>query len=317
MTTPPPESGTVQLVQGQVVQPWASGTFTGQDPDQDKTILVCKLGWWASAPWDVRAYAAGHPAYPTDSTLEQLYDSAEFDAYRELGAARGQAGAAGEPPIPNLSIQKVGIGRMSFSDQESRPQIHDSVPKARCIAASAALAAPLLQPRAAAGEARVPGSCPVVVLGTADWRERVRCASACGLADIVHADVVVATRAQRFRRDQARLGTADAGGTPGAGRRCRADGDPADYRRRRGQLRRHRLPGRPLPGPPVHRRHHRRRAGPDGPRTARSSGSARSGTTGPASSARSPTQGTPRRKNSATGNVVQLPELTRRLGTRT
>jgi hypothetical protein len=86
MTTPP-ESGTVQLVQGQVVQPWASGTFTGQDPDQDKTILVCKLGWWASAPWDVRAYAAGHPAYPTDSTLEQLYDSAEFDAYRELGAA--------------------------------------------------------------------------------------------------------------------------------------------------------------------------------------------------------------------------------------
>jgi len=48
---------------------------------------VCKLGWWAGAPWDVRAYAAGHPAYPTDSTLEQLYDSAEFDAYRELGAA--------------------------------------------------------------------------------------------------------------------------------------------------------------------------------------------------------------------------------------
>jgi hypothetical protein len=26
------------------------------------------------------------PAYPTDSTLDQLYDCAEFDAYRELGA---------------------------------------------------------------------------------------------------------------------------------------------------------------------------------------------------------------------------------------
>ena len=47
---------------------------------------MCKLGWWTGAPWDVRAYAADHPAYPTDSTLEQLYDSAEFDAYRELGA---------------------------------------------------------------------------------------------------------------------------------------------------------------------------------------------------------------------------------------
>jgi hypothetical protein len=86
----PPGSGTAQLVQGQVVQPWASGTFTGQEPDQDKTILVCKLGWWTGAPWDVRAYAEGHPTYPTDSTLEQLYDSAEFDAYRELGNAAVQ-----------------------------------------------------------------------------------------------------------------------------------------------------------------------------------------------------------------------------------
>lgn len=82
-----PGSGTDKLVQGQVVQPWAKGTFTGQEPGQDKPILVCKLGWWNGAPWDVRAYAAGHSAYPTDSTLEQLYDSAEFDAYRELGAA--------------------------------------------------------------------------------------------------------------------------------------------------------------------------------------------------------------------------------------
>lgn len=44
------------------------------------------IGWWMGAPWDVRAYAAGHPTHPTDYTLEQLYDSAEFDAYRELGA---------------------------------------------------------------------------------------------------------------------------------------------------------------------------------------------------------------------------------------
>jgi len=86
----PPGSGAAQLLQGQVVQPWASGTFTGQDPDQGKTILVCKLGWWTGAPWDVRAYAEGHPDYPTASTMEQLYDSAEFDAYRELGNAAVQ-----------------------------------------------------------------------------------------------------------------------------------------------------------------------------------------------------------------------------------
>ena len=86
----PPASGAAQLLPGQVVQPWASGTFTGQDPDQGKMILVCKLGWWTGAPWDVRAYAEGHPDYPTASTMEQLYDSAEFDAYRELGNAAVQ-----------------------------------------------------------------------------------------------------------------------------------------------------------------------------------------------------------------------------------
>jgi hypothetical protein len=76
-----------ELAAGQVVRPWASGTFTCQGPQRSGTILVCKLGWWTGAPWDVRAYAAGHASYPTDSTLEQLYNSAEFDAYRQLGAA--------------------------------------------------------------------------------------------------------------------------------------------------------------------------------------------------------------------------------------
>ena len=56
-----------------------------EGPSKARTIVVCKLGWWRAAPWDVRAYAAGHSTYPTDSTLNQLYDSAEFDAYRELG----------------------------------------------------------------------------------------------------------------------------------------------------------------------------------------------------------------------------------------
>ena len=89
----PPKAGAPQLAQGQVIRPSAGGTFTRQDPagtGLQGTLVVCKLGWWAGAPWDVRAYAAGHPAYPTDSTLEQLYDSAEFDAYRELGACSVQ-----------------------------------------------------------------------------------------------------------------------------------------------------------------------------------------------------------------------------------
>ena len=66
------------------------------------------------APWDVLAYAQEHSTYPCDSTLEQLYDAAEFEAYHELGEAAVLAAAKectppltcpvpvgqGSPPIP-------------------------------------------------------------------------------------------------------------------------------------------------------------------------------------------------------------------------
>ncbi|HEY2688392.1 MAG TPA: hypothetical protein VGJ50_08110 [Streptosporangiaceae bacterium] len=112
--------GGSKLAAGQVIRPWAHGTFrrpaqvsvpepqaikpeecyplddpappaqerqemTAKLPDQGE-IWVCKLGWWSGAPWDVRAYAKHHPTYPCDPTLEQLYDSNEFSAYQELGA---------------------------------------------------------------------------------------------------------------------------------------------------------------------------------------------------------------------------------------
>ena len=63
-------------------------------------IWICKLGWWDQAPWDVRAYAAGHSAYPCDPTLQQLYDGAEFEAYHELGASAVIAAVkAGKLPL--------------------------------------------------------------------------------------------------------------------------------------------------------------------------------------------------------------------------
>jgi hypothetical protein len=104
----PPKGDAPKLGSGEVLCPCASGTFTRRAPTgtgRDSTIVVCKLGWWAGAPWDVRAYAAGHPAYPADSTLEQLYDSAEFDAYRELGAC--SAGLAMQESTPGRSGNAV------------------------------------------------------------------------------------------------------------------------------------------------------------------------------------------------------------------
>jgi hypothetical protein len=103
----PPKSNAPKLGSGQVVRPWASGTFT-QTPagtGRDRTLVVCKLGWWTGAPWDVRAYAAGHPAYPTDSTVEQLYDSAEFDAYRELGACSVKLALQESMPVAAAALR--------------------------------------------------------------------------------------------------------------------------------------------------------------------------------------------------------------------
>jgi hypothetical protein len=117
-----------KLRPGQVLRPWAHGTFVRPDAavtqpdgaqaglDTDASgangqaadhwlpavgdIWICKLGWWDQAPWDVRAYAAGHSTYPCDSTMQQLYDGAEFEAYHELGASAAIAAVkAGKLPL--------------------------------------------------------------------------------------------------------------------------------------------------------------------------------------------------------------------------
>jgi hypothetical protein len=108
MIHPNGDGATPPLSKGQVRRPWANGTFArsgaragpgGQA--SDGTLWVCKLGWWDGAPWDVRAYAVGHPAYPCDPTLQQLYDGAEFDAYHELGVCSMAAAVASWPlPVP-------------------------------------------------------------------------------------------------------------------------------------------------------------------------------------------------------------------------
>jgi hypothetical protein len=101
---------------GQVVQPWAYGTFTRTDPKDglpwQGRIWVCKLGWWEGAPWDVLAYAKSHPTFPCDSTVEQLYDAKEFEAYHQLGAAAA-AGAAKDcmPAQAEDGDQDPGPGR--------------------------------------------------------------------------------------------------------------------------------------------------------------------------------------------------------------
>jgi hypothetical protein len=78
-----------EMKAGEVNQPWASGSFRarGAAVPSQHNLVVCKLGWWQEAPWDVVAYALSNPSYPCEPTLQQLYDSREFEAYHELGAS--------------------------------------------------------------------------------------------------------------------------------------------------------------------------------------------------------------------------------------
>lgn len=48
-------------------------------------LWLCKLALPKVASWDVLAWAHGHPDFPNDSTMQQLYGDREFEAYRALG----------------------------------------------------------------------------------------------------------------------------------------------------------------------------------------------------------------------------------------
>ena len=100
VTLNPSVMWTSGLAAGEVSRPWVSGTFERPGDPAEGRIWVCKLGWWSGAPWDVLAYAKGHPSFPCDGTLQQLYDVTEFEAYHQLGAASA-AGAAEDcdPPL--------------------------------------------------------------------------------------------------------------------------------------------------------------------------------------------------------------------------
>jgi hypothetical protein len=93
---------------GLCARPYAVGTFSYPDPAKNTAgphhLIYLKLAVPAGAPLDVLAYRRTHTTFPTDSTLQQLYDDQEFEAYRELGYYCAQAVVRdidfGGPPPP-------------------------------------------------------------------------------------------------------------------------------------------------------------------------------------------------------------------------
>jgi hypothetical protein len=62
-------------------------------------------------PWDVRSYLRSNANFPTTTTLAQLYDGAEFEAYRAMGEKTGQdvlaASKRADSPAEDRTPQQV------------------------------------------------------------------------------------------------------------------------------------------------------------------------------------------------------------------
>ena len=79
-------------------------TVTGEKaPSTRGTLMVAKALLTPDMPYELLTYALKETAFPRQSTGDQFFDHAQFDAYRALGfhigaAALAAAKAAGEPP---------------------------------------------------------------------------------------------------------------------------------------------------------------------------------------------------------------------------
>ena len=62
------------------------GTVSYPENKRQGTLIYVKPGFLADAPADVRAYAAGDPKFPHDSTTDRWFTESQFESYRTLGA---------------------------------------------------------------------------------------------------------------------------------------------------------------------------------------------------------------------------------------
>jgi Patatin-like phospholipase len=80
-----------------------TGTIHFRDGRAPGLLVFGKAVVTADAPWDVQAYLAKDPEFPTHGTVDQLYTGETFDAYQSLGKFVGQRCAASLPRSPDVS----------------------------------------------------------------------------------------------------------------------------------------------------------------------------------------------------------------------
>jgi hypothetical protein len=72
------------------------------------TLVYIKPALSGDEPSDVRNYAAGHPAFPHQSTTNQWFSEAQFESYRMLGMHATEM-LAGEPDGDASAVSQLGV----------------------------------------------------------------------------------------------------------------------------------------------------------------------------------------------------------------
>jgi hypothetical protein len=70
--------------------PYILGTISYQNGPEPAWLVYVKTCYFANLPADVQSYKKLNPDFPDQSTLDQFFDEAQFEAYRELGYQTGQ-----------------------------------------------------------------------------------------------------------------------------------------------------------------------------------------------------------------------------------
>jgi len=98
------------------------------------TLVYFKPALSGDEPVDVRNYAAGHPSFPHESTLNQWFSEAQFESYRVLGAHSVEAVAGVDTGRP-VSMP-FGAAELCAAAIAYRQGLKESPPAASALAGS-------------------------------------------------------------------------------------------------------------------------------------------------------------------------------------
>lgn len=94
-------------------KPWVRGTVIYNDGSRGVLIYI-KTALFAGLPEDIYGYQRMHPNFPDESTADQFFDEAQFEAYRELGYQTGKHLCGGRAFTSFENLGKTGEGTSSL-----------------------------------------------------------------------------------------------------------------------------------------------------------------------------------------------------------